>query len=122
MSITQLGQDQRREALLRRSPKRRTARSVRAARRRDAGLLVQAASGDEAAFMAFFDSTVDAIYRLVRCRHEQEAADRVTCDTYVAAFLRAGEQADSGLSPLAWLATLVPAAHGPYPTGGACAA
>lgn len=89
--------------------------------RRDAALLQRAAAGDEPAFMAFYDATIGPIYRLACCRHGDLAA-RVTCDTYVAAWLRAGEQPDSGLSPLAWLATLVPRAHDPNPADGMCAA
>lgn len=92
------------------------------ARARHAAWLQQAAAGDEAAFMAFFDATVGVIHALVRCRHPSHRAAGVTRDTYVAAWLRAGEQVESGLSPLAWLATLVPRAGDPRPTGGRCAA
>ena len=78
----------------------------RHARIRDelAQLLARAARGDTAAFMTFYDRSSPTAYHLVLalCGDPGRADDHVQ-RLYALAWARAGEQASSGLSPLAWL-------------------
>lgn len=70
-------------------------------------LLRDAADGDIAAFLAFYDATSHLVWRLESRRWRSERAAReATSRRFVAAWERAGEQATSGLSPRAWLLAL----------------
>lgn len=72
-----------------------------------AALLTRSAAGDLDAFMEFYDATCHTAYRLARCTLRDPAvAEEAVLRLYLLARQRAGEQAGSGLSPLAWLLTL----------------
>jgi hypothetical protein len=63
--------------------------------------------GDPGAFMLFYDSTCDLVWQLELSRSSARlVAERAAARRYRAAWLRAGEQAGSGLSACAWLLSL----------------
>ena len=67
-------------------------------------LLADAAGGDVAAFMRFYDLTCAAAYRaaLAVCT-EPACAEELTCSLYERAWAEASAYSQSGLSPMAWL-------------------
>jgi RNA polymerase sigma-70 factor (ECF subfamily) len=88
-----------------------------------ARLLARSADGDVEAFLDFYDRTCGTAYHLARavCGDADRAGELVQ-RLYVSAWVRAGQQEGSGLSPLAWLLAEVarsarPSAGG-HPTRG----
>lgn len=72
-----------------------------------ADLLARVARGDLDAFLAFYDATRQATWRLELCRHRDPArAQQAASDRYLAAWILADGYPHSGLSPLAWLLSL----------------
>jgi hypothetical protein len=77
-----------------------------------AGLLDRAAARDAGAFAAFYDGTIGEAYLLARlsatasggCEREVE---RIVREAYCAAWQHCGSFRSAGVSPTAWLMTLV---------------
>ncbi|HWJ68274.1 MAG TPA: sigma factor [Nocardioides sp.] len=72
-----------------------------------AGLLEGAARGDRAAFVAFFDATVDRVHRLaLLTTGAPEPAQHLCRITYLRAWRDAGRYDARATSPLAWILAL----------------
>jgi RNA polymerase sigma-70 factor (ECF subfamily) len=80
-----------------------------------ARLLVRSACGEVAAFMEFYDATCTLVWRLETARdRDAVGAAQALHARYQAAWLKAGSQGRSGLTPRTWLLSLSVA---PVPPG-----
>jgi DNA-directed RNA polymerase specialized sigma24 family protein len=75
-----------------------------------ATLLERSAAGDRAAFAEFYDLTIDDAYRLAQVsKADLGRLDNVVLDAYLWAWLDGNLYPSTGLSPRAWILSLVKA-------------